>query len=48
MIEKIIAESALEKQFTLSLSPSQGRTVSANCTVGQLLEGKVEEVLRLL
>ena len=45
MIEKIIAESALNKQIILSLSSSQGRTVSANYAVGQLLEGKVEEVL---
>ena len=45
MIEKIIAESALDKQLTLSLSSSQGRTISANYAVGQLLEGKVEEVL---
>jgi hypothetical protein len=45
MIEKIITESALDKQLTLLLSSSQGRTISANYAVGQLLEGKVEEVL---
>ena len=45
MIEKIITESALDKQLTLSLSSSQGRTISTNYAVGQLLEGKVEEVL---
>lgn len=45
MIEKIITESAQNKQLTLSLSSSQGRTVSADFAVGQLLEGKVEEVL---
>ena len=45
MIENIITEFALAKQLTLSLSSSQGRTISANYAVGQLLEGKVEEAL---
>ena len=45
MIENIITESAQNKQLTLSLSSSQGRAVSADFAVGQLLEGKVEEVL---
>ena len=45
MIDKIITESALNKQIILSLSPSQGRTGSVHYVVGQLLEGKVEEVL---
>jgi hypothetical protein len=45
MIENIFNGSVLEKQFFLSLSPSQGRAVIANWTVGQLMEGKVEEVL---
>ncbi len=45
MLENIFGGSILEKQLFLSLSPSQGRAVIANWTVGQLMEGKVEEVL---
>ena len=45
MIENIFNGSALEKQLILSLSPSQGRSVITNWAIGQLLEGKVEEVL---
>ena len=45
MIDNIISGLALEKQLILSLTTSQGRVVNTNLTAGQLLEGKVEEVL---
>ena len=45
MLEEILAESAVNKQFNLLLSPSQRRVFIANLTVGQLLEGKVVRLL---
>jgi len=45
MIEGIITESALNRQFTLLLSPSEKSGFSAALTTGQLLEGKVLEAL---
>ncbi|KPJ61875.1 MAG: hypothetical protein AMJ42_00650, partial [Deltaproteobacteria bacterium DG_8] len=45
MVENIFVEEAVNKQFTLLLSPSQREEFIANLTVGQLLEGKVVRVL---
>jgi hypothetical protein len=45
MIEGVIAESALNKQFTLILSPSEKSSFSTGLTTGQLLEGRVVEAL---
>ena len=45
MIEGVITEPALNKQFTLVLSPSEKSGFTAGLTTGQLLEGKVLEAL---
>ena len=45
MLEGIITESALNRQLTLLVSPSEKSGFSAGLTTGQLLEGKVLEAL---